>query len=300
MISDEFTFRQDVTINSGSVSENNIRIVGGDLIVHGIINGKISLFGGDVFLKNGSVLNGEIITIGGNVYIDPNSTVNGKIIENNFSEGLIYRETDKKGAIQGSTEFDVEKALQQLHVSWIHPKRPTFKYNRNEGLVFTPFNERWDRQSLSNFRLSWSVGVRWRKGFAPDYIGRATFEKSFFESQNFLLFASLFKEARTDDAYRLPQEENGLASFLARQDFYDRWDESGWETGFGFNIFQNIRIKTRFVSAEQDSLPLWKMSSVFESDRALRPNLKLNPKTFNYTQISLMIRTNNYSGISFC
>ncbi|MDP6628470.1 MAG: hypothetical protein QF418_02370, partial [Candidatus Marinimicrobia bacterium] len=99
--SDEFTFREDVTIDSGKVSKTNMRIVGGDLIVHGTVDGKVSLFGGDAFLNSGSVLNGEIITIGGNVYRDANSKVNGKIIENNLSEGLIYRETDKEDAIQG-------------------------------------------------------------------------------------------------------------------------------------------------------------------------------------------------------
>ena len=296
--SDEFTFREDVTIDSGKVSKTNMRIVGGDLIVHGTVDGKVSLFGGDAFLNSGSVLNGEIITIGGNVYRDANSTVNGKIIENNLSEGLIYRETDKEDAIQGTTEFNMHRRADRYKDSWIHPERHTFKYNRNEGLVFTPFNERWDRQSLSNFRLSWSAGVRWRKGFAPDYIGRATFEKSFFENQNFLLFASLFNEARTDDGYRLPQKENGWASFLARQDFYDRWDESGWETGFGFNIFKNIRIKTRFVSASQDTLPIWNMTSLFEKKRSLRPSLTFNPKNVNYTEISLMARTQNYTPLS--
>jgi len=86
--------------------------------------------------------------------------------------------------------------------------------------------------------------------------------------------------------------------FLARQDFYDRWDESGWETGFGFNIFKNIRIKTRFVSASQDTLPIWNMTSLFEKKRSLRPSLTFNPKNVNYTEISLMARTQNYTPLS--
>jgi len=176
LATDEFTFRADVTIDSGEVSETNMRI-----------------------LKNGSVLNGEIITIGGNVYREPKSMVNGKIIENNLSEGLIYRETDKEDAIQGTTEFGLDRKSERSRQSWIHPEHSVLQYNRNEGLLLTPFNERWDRHSKSNFRLNWSAGVRWRKGFAPDYAGRATFEKNFFENQNLVLYTSLFKEARTDD-----------------------------------------------------------------------------------------------------
>ncbi|MBN4081187.1 hypothetical protein JYT44_02360 [Caldithrix abyssi] len=241
------------------------------------------------------MLNGEIITIGGNVFREPHSTINGKIIENNLSEGLIYRETDQEDAIQGTTKFDLDRYSEISRQSWIHPKRPVIQYNRNEGLVLTPFNEYWDRHSRSNFRLSWSAGVRWRKGLAPDYTGRATFEKSFFENQNLILYTSLFKEARTDDGYRLPQEENGLASFLARQDFYDRWDESGWEIGYGLNVFRNIRIKGRFVSAEQDTLPVWNMTSLFNKKRALRPNLVFEPKSTNYYEMSIMARTPEYA-----
>ena len=295
LFSDEFTFREDVTIDSGEVSESNMRIVGGNLIIYGTVNGVATLLGGDAYLKGGGILNGQIITIGGNVYREPNSTVNGKIIENNLKEGLIYRETDKEDAIQGTTEFGLDRKSDRSRQSWIHPKRPTIQYNRNEGFVLTPFNERWDRHSKSNFRLNWSAGVRWRKGFAPDYIGRTTFEKSFFENQNLILYASLFKEARTDDAYRIPQDENGWASFLARQDFYDRWDEQGWETGIGLNIFKNIRIKGRFISAEQDTLPIWNMYSVFEKKRSLRPNLTMVPMSSNYNELTFMARTPNYS-----
>ena len=266
LATDEFTFRADVTIDSGEVSETNMRIIGGDLTVFGTVNGKITLFGGDATLKNGSVLNGEIITIGGNVYREPKSMINGKIIENNLSEGLIYRETDKEDAIQGTTEFGLDRKSERSRQSWIHPERSVLQYNRNEGLLLTPFNERWDRHSKSNFRLNSSAGVRWRKGFAPDYAGRATFEKNFFENQNLVLYTSLFKEARTDDGYRLPQKENDWASFLARQDFYDRWEEQGWEVGGGLNLFRNIRIKARVVSAEQDTLPVSNMYSVSEKE----------------------------------
>lgn len=298
LATDEFTFRADVTIDSGEVSETNMRIIGGDLTVFGTVNGKITLFGGDATLKNGSVLNGEIITIGGNVYREPKSMVNGKIIENNLSEGLIYRETDKEDAIQGTTEFGLDRKSERSRQSWIQPKRRVLQYNRNEGLLITPFNTRWDRHSKSNFRLNWSAGVRWRKGFAPDYAGRATFEKNFFENQNLVLYTSLFKEARTDDGYRLPQKENDWASFLARQDFYDRWEEQGWEVGGGLNLFRNFRIKGRVVSAEQDTLPVWNMYSVFEKGRNLRPNLVLDPTAVNYSEISIMGKSAHYSPLS--
>lgn len=292
-ISDTFTFRENVTIDSGKVSRLNMRIIGGDLIVHGTMDGKASLFGGDVILKSGSILNGEIITIGGNVFRETNITINGKIIENNLSEGLIYRETIKDNTLQGEVEFgSFKESVSQK--SWIHPKRHPFKYNRNEGLVFVPFNELWDRRGLSSLRFSWYAGVRFRTGFLPDYIGRATFEKKLFQKNDFILFSSFFKESRTDDGYRLPKEENGWANFLARQDFYDRWDESGWEIGFGYSILKTIQIKTRIVSASQDSLPNWDMISLFEKKRRLRPSYSLDPQINNYLEISVIAKTQDY------
>ena len=113
-----------------------------------------------------------------------------------------------------------------------------------------------------------------------------------------VLYTSLFKEARTDDGYRLPQKENGLASFLARQDFYDRWEEQGWEAGIGLNLFKNIRIKGRVVSAEQDTLTISSMYSLFEKQRALRPNPVLDPTSINYSEISIMGRSTHYSPLS--
>ena len=45
--SDEFTFREDVAIDSGEVSKTNMRIIGGDLIIHGTINGVADRTPGD-------------------------------------------------------------------------------------------------------------------------------------------------------------------------------------------------------------------------------------------------------------
>ena len=272
-----------------------MRIVGGDLIVYGTVNGVATLLGGDAHLKGRGILNGQIITIGGNVYREPNSTVNGKIIENNLKEGLIYRETDKEDAIQGTTEFGLDRHSDRSRQSWIHPKRPVFS---------TTAMKAWSLRHLMNAgiavpnRISDLVGPpasAGEKGSPLIIQAGPHLKRAFLKTRIFILYASLFKETRTDDGYRLPQEENSWASFLARQDFYDRWDESGWEAGYGLNIFRNIRIKGRFVSAKQDSLPVWSMTSLFEKKRFLRPNLVLDPKLTNYYEMSLMARTPNYS-----
>jgi hypothetical protein len=295
---DEIIFREDVLVDSGQVSTVSMRIIGGNLTVYGTVNGKITLYGGDAYLKSGCTVNGEIATIGGNVYKEPDITINGKIIESNLQEGLIYRETDKESNIQGRTEFNLDQRSDRALTSWIHPKWPLVVYNRNEGFVFTPFNTRWDRHSLSSFRFSWSMGVRLHPGVRPTYIGRITLEKTFLINRNLILYSSAFKESRTDDNYRLPRKENSLAAFLARQDFYDRWEEKGWEVGLGVDFSPFLRLKFRAVAAEQDTLPLLDLYSLFQKKRKLRPGLSLKNQTVNYYELTLGSRTPGYSPLA--
>jgi len=295
----EIVFRNDVVIDSSEVMSKNIRIIGADITVYGTADGNITLYGGDAYLKNGAVLNGQIVTIGGNVNTEENVIINGKIIESNLTEGLIYRETDSEDFVKGESEFKLDHYSLKSQRSWIHPKKSLFVYNRNEGLLFTPLNERWDRTNRSNFRLSWSLGFRLHKGVKPDFTGRGTIERTFYPNRNLTLYSSIFKESRTDDSHRLPLDENSLANFLGRQDFYDRWNETGWELGLGLDFSPKLRLSAKVVSADQDSLHLLpNLWSVFERSRDLRNSLSVISEQINYYEITLASRTANYSTLA--
>jgi len=297
LATDELIFRKDVVIDSSQVATQSIRIIGGDLTVYGTVKGKITLYGGDAYLKEGAVIDGEIITVGGYVYRDPGAIIRGKIVESNLTEGLIYRETDQESDIQGHSYFDWDGKGTKSHRDWIHPEKHMFIYNRNEGVVFTPFNEFWDGRSHSSFRFSWSLGVRLNKGMTPGFTGRATFEKTFFKNKDLILFTSGFRESRTDDYYRLPALENSLAAFFGRQDFYDRWDETGWEVGLGLDL-NLLKLKLKATSAELDTLPVVNLWSLFERERTLRPNLTVPNKQLGYYQGILAFRTLNYEALA--
>lgn len=290
---DEIIFRRDHTIPAGMVAGENMRIIGGDLTVNGTVKGKITLIGGNAYLSSGAVIDGQIIVIGGVVQKEDGVTINGKIIESNLAQGLIYRETDREANIQGSTDFGLDRRSDRARRSWIHPEESIFIYNRNEGLLFTPFNRRWDRRALSNFRLSWSLGVRLNRGITPALVGRATLEKGFFNNRNLSLYASGFRESRSDDTYRLPRSENSWAAFLSRQDFYDRWDETGWEVGLGLD-FTLVKLKLGLVAARQDSLPLVNLWSLFDKERILRTNLSIPARNLGYYHLTLAFRTPAY------
>jgi len=198
--------------------------------------------------------------------------------------------------INGEPHFKIREKSMRSSESWIHPHIDWFIYNRNEGLVFTPLNSQWDGNGLSSFRLSFSIGYR----FGTDEpAGRLTFEKSFFPNNNLVFFGSVFKESRTDDYYRLSEDENSWSGLLGRQDFYDRWDEEGWSAGMGLDFYR-IKIKILAASVKQDTIAvdpqLW---SLFEKERHLRPNPYLDPHEFvHYLQATLAFRTKYYSPVA--
>tara|TARA_B100000315_G_scaffold188911_1_gene178702 strand:+ start:33220 stop:34755 length:1536 start_codon:yes stop_codon:yes gene_type:complete len=267
----------DYYIKEGEVSQEYIRIIGGDLYVAGTAENRIIVLGGDVFVKSSAVINGEIVAIGGRVFTDKGAVINGKIVESNIREGIFYSEQSGDGMGEDSIETEWEKDFYIHRPDWIHPIKDVFVYNRNEGLVFTPIFEEWDRRGESSFKLSFSLGIRFgqmeKSFFSPsNFIGRMTLEKSFLTKRNLILFISGFKESFSDDVYRLPLTENTMAGIFARQDFYDRWDEEGYEGGLGIH-FGNMHIRLAYRDVEIDFISITqKQARWFHSDREFRAN----------------------------
>ncbi|MBT3299431.1 MAG: hypothetical protein HN657_06115 [Candidatus Marinimicrobia bacterium] len=270
LVRNEMKFYSDHIIDTTEVINDRIRIIGGDLFVYGETNNTIMVLGGDVTIGATAIINSEIVVMGGTVQIHEGAVVTGKIKEANLNEGLVYREIFTDSAqTKKHTIFELKNKSEWLRKGWIHPNYNFFVYNRNEGARLTFFNHDYDHGDRSPFRLSISTAYR----TAPnDFSGRISFEKSFFKNRFFILYASAFKEAVSDDEYRLKEAENTLTSFFARQDFYDRWDEQGWELGFALDL-NRLKVKVFTSDAQQDSIPVdYSMWSLSEKNRTLRSN----------------------------
>ena len=288
----EIRFYSDVTIDSSEIITNNIRILGGGLTVYGTVESQITIIGGDVHIFSSAVINGKIVAIGGDVQTDGGAQINGKIVEASMDQGLIYRETFTDSSASGEKNFGISTFSQHTSDGWVHPKPAIFEYNRNEGLRFVPFNWNWDHRNESLIRLSFSLGYRFS---SSEFIGRTTLESSLLKNRFATIFASGFKTVRTDDEFRLPEKENSWAGFLGRQDFYDRWDETGFETGFGFD-FSYLKVKGKFVRATQSKIPvnqdLWSFTN---ESNALRNNLFMDSTNIDYLEGVAAFRTASYS-----
>ena len=288
----EIRFYSDVTIDSSEIITNNIRILGGGLTVYGTVESQITVIGGDVHIFSSAVINGKIVAIGGDVQTDGGAQINGKIVEASLDQGLIYRETFTDSAESGEKNFGISTFSQRTSDGWVHPQPDVFEYNRNEGLRFVPLNWNWDHGDESLIRLSFSLGYRFSSG---EFIGRTTLESSLLKNRSATLFASGFKTVRTDDEFRLPEKENSWAGFLGRQDFYDRWDETGFEAGFGFD-FSYLKVKGKFVRATQSEIPvdqdLWSFTN---ESNALRNNPFMDSTNVEYLEGVAAFRTASYS-----
>ncbi len=292
----EIRFYSDVTIDTAEVMTDNIRILGGQLNVYGIVKSQITVIGGDVNLYSTSVIEGKIVAIGGDVKTAEGATITGKVVEASMDQGLIYRETFSDSSIaSGDQSFIISTFSHRHRDGWVHPEPDIFVYNRNEGLRFTPINWNWDRGNESLIRLSFSAGYR----TAPnEFIGRTTLETSLLANRTITLFASGFKEARTDDDFRLPLDENTWANILAKQDFYDRWDEQGVELGFGVDL-SRLKIKGRFARSTQSEIPMLEnVWSLFNEERPHRESLTLPETDVEYLEGIVAFRTHHYSPLN--
>jgi len=289
----------DHTIPAGAIYRDDIRIIGGDLTINGTLESHATVIGGDVIIHAGAVVDGDILALGGRVEQSDEAIINGKIIETNLTEGLVYRETGARADSLRDWDLDFsygddytchDKNSWHTPSNWIHFKTDGLVYNRNEGFVITPINSQWDRRGESSFILNLSAGYRQAD---HSLVGRITFQKTFFTNRNFLLFAGLMNQARSDDAYRLSVEENTLAGILGRQDFLDRWNEQGWRTGFGIAL-GGLRTSVSINSVKRDTLGVIDMWSLFNRNRILRPSLTFTPYTSNYVLATADFRTARY------
>lgn len=291
----EVRFYSDITIDSSEIWLDNIRILGGALKVHGTVEGQIILIGGDVHIFSSAVVNGKIIAIGGNVQTDEGAQINGKIVETGIDQGLIYRETGSDSAESGKKNFESSTFPSFPREDWLHPEPKVLEYNRNEGLRFSPLH--WKRNRDNDSMISWIFSLGYRFG-SDEFIGRFTLETAVLKHRPALLFASVFKTSRTDDEFRLPERENSWAGFLARHDFYDRWNESGLEAGFGLD-FSRLKVKGKFVRSTQSEISvhenLW---SVTNGSRNLRTNPTMTKTDTEYWEGEVVFRTKSHSPLA--
>ena len=295
----EIGFFGDYYVAVGETSKENVKVYGGDLFVAGAVDGQIVVVGGDATLESTAIVTGRIVTIGGTVFQNEGATVKGEIVQANIRKGINIARPEDFTEGEDFQKFDFEDKFTTKErlgrESLIHPDVDSFIYNRDEGLLLTPFNWRWDRGGRSTFRTSLSLGYRFGQS---ELAGRLTLEKTFGSSVGPILFISAFRQSRSDDNYRIPEDENSLSSLFARQDFLDRWGEEGYEAGAAFReSFVQAKLAYRSVEAapfdEVTNLISW-----FNKDRNFRPPMTVSSGNLNSIAGNIIFGTLNRDFLS--
>ena len=73
----------DYFLETGDTLKANVhlKMFVGDVNIAGVVNGNITVYGGEIFLDSTSVINGEIKNIGGKIVKKESVIVNGDIVE---------------------------------------------------------------------------------------------------------------------------------------------------------------------------------------------------------------------------
>jgi len=218
--------------------------------------------------------------------------IKGKIVEASMDQGLIY-----SGPLTDTIPDESNPLLDTIETSaddinnWMHPKVNTIVYNRNEGLRIMPLNWSGDRGNNSPIRLGLSLGYR---SSQEEFIGRATLQASLLKNRMVTIYASGFKESKTDDDYRLTIMENTWANILGKKDYYDRWDEMGFLTGISVKI-SRLRIKGEFAKTIQSEITvdtdIW---SLFNRDINTRINPLIQNNDIEYFSAVAEYKTSAY------
>ncbi len=295
----EIRFFGDYYVAVGETSKENVKVYGGDLFVAGTVDGQIVVVGGDAILEASAIVKGRIVTIGGTVYQNDGATVKGEIVQANIRKGINIARTEDftEGEDFQKFDFDDEFTTKERlrRESLIHPDVDSFIYNRDEGLLLTPFNWRWDRGSRSTFRTSLSLGYRFGQ---RELAGRLTLEKTLGSGVGPTLYVSAFRQSRSDDNYRIPEDENSVSSLFARQDFLDRWGEEGYEAGAAFReSFVQAKMAYRSVEVapfdEVTNLISW-----FKKHRNFRPSVTVSSGNLNSITGNIIFGTLNRDFLS--
>ncbi len=267
-------------------ADTHIKIYVGDAMINGVVNGKITLFGGNAELGETAVINGTLACYGGRVVRtnqdsveDDNvrvANIQGKDVKSamldwisqtrNFDHSQIVID-DKKGK-------DNDRTFPRIFAEYdpMPNYQSTADYNRQDGFLVQLGTYRTDLGTLRRAR----IGIKLAYGFASKRPqGALMFSKGFFPAKNRLLFyAQGYSEMQNQDQWRINPIDNFLSSLFTKFDYYDRYKAEGSEAGVSQTLLGILKLKADYINQEEQYVDLYDSSLVrrwapirFQNDR---------------------------------
>ena len=246
----------------------HVKIYVGDATIDGVLNGKLTLYAGNVILGSEAVVNGSIACYGGKVTDNSEEIVEKSNIHVANIKGKDLKSGMRSWISQARNYDENEKHTIEINLGYLRdhdrifsvydpiPKyRSTADFNRQDGFVVQLGKY---RHNLGNLDQA-SLGLKLAYGFRSKRPQAALmFKKSFFRPDKRLsTFIEGYSELQHQDGWRINQIDNFILSLIVKEDYYDRFHTEGYHAGLSQTLFGRLRLKADYVNHNESWVGLY-------------------------------------------
>lgn len=238
----------DARIEPGRIVDNDLAVIGGDLVLGGRVGGDVVVLNGTLTLEPGADVGGEVIVVGGAVSGETDARVAGELRV--FAEPVSYCRMGARVSIDpagctggpladagpGPADDDGAPAMDDQGWNERSGGRARFlvsagrSYNRVEGLPVR-FGPAVETGGSNPLRVRALAVFRTESGpeLGPDQWGYDARIEQFFGGRR-ALRAGVRAYSVVDpiESYHLTDLENSLSTFFLHRDYRDHYQREGW------------------------------------------------------------------------
>ncbi len=271
----------DYSILEDEIVSRDLKIIGGDLLVSGTINGQITVIGGDVRVTDTAVVNGRIVVLGGNLDQNPGAEIFGEIIEVNQETLSISRDDEDH-----DDEFEDEDCRVFSRRSEPYQEELWARYNRSEG-VYLQFNFTAESDFNPPSVLYGGLGRSFHRN---KYYGVIGFEQRFLKDR-LQFYIEGYDRSKTNDTDRICDVTNSLAALFIHEDFLDWYHVSGYQAGGWLTLPYDVQFFGEYTREDQSRMKTVVSWSMFGGDKEFRDLFPIIEGTDEFITYGLTIGT---------
>lgn len=267
------TFDGNAEISPDEKVSGDVVVKGGDLTVHGTIDGDVLIVGGTLYVRDGGTITGNARVINGDIVRDENGVIEGYMDKTNSSR-LTYREDKEK----------MSRSSYRLDANWVSEftnlDNFLFRFNKVEGFFLGLGSDKryyWD--GYKYYSLYGSVGYgfmshKWRANLGVTRQFALSGDNG---SPSHLIEFGGEWHSYTDskDHWLIDVNENTGYALFIHEDFRDYYQRQGFTIMAGWYMQGNdltTQLKVEYNIDEHASLPNGTEFAIFGGKKRFREN----------------------------
>ncbi|MEA3499935.1 MAG: polymer-forming cytoskeletal protein [Candidatus Marinimicrobia bacterium] len=257
----------DYFLEAGDTLKANVhlKMFVGDVNIAGVVNGNITVYGGEIFLDSTSVINGNIKNIGGKIIKTESAIVDGDIVEAIIKGNHVKVPEFNWNQSKLNYHFGDDSHINVSHtfreVDPFSRFKPGIDFNRQEGLylqIGDMINEVGNIEMLDvGFKGGYSFGMK-------EWEAEAIVRYNFFEKNKLSLYTNLYHQTEHFDKWRTNDLDNIISYLFKKEDNYDRIFSEGYKIGVQQRFRKCLKFKFEYISQAEDTIGLYKNDTTNE------------------------------------